>query len=66
VAVEVKRRQGPITRALPFPAQISHYMTPLVRCSDGRHECKSRQAREHVSVSEEMRWKGRLMITVYQ
>ena len=29
MAAKVKRRQGPITRALPFPVQISHYMRPL-------------------------------------
>lgn len=40
VAAKVKRRQGPITRALPFPAQISHYMRPLASCTDGRHECE--------------------------
>jgi hypothetical protein len=40
VAAKVKRRQGPITRALPFPAQISHYMMPLASCTDGRHECE--------------------------
>jgi hypothetical protein len=29
VAAKVKRRQGPITRALPFLVQISHYTSPL-------------------------------------